>query len=181
MFASRPLFNLLQSTPRAGAAIRHRLRDLLLRFGSYMPSPTSASPRARTTVVPTELLTDAVLEAIKVRGIFVGDRLRDDRTETVAVDPSSDAMDVDGADAMAISARAREALMVVLRTRYEGRATAKDTRITLKGGGTLLVPGWVRERVADVLFEAGDEDEPSIVETVLSTILRVRQPRIRAD
>ncbi|EJD49546.1 actin-like ATPase domain-containing protein [Auricularia subglabra TFB-10046 SS5] len=41
------------------------------------------------------------------------------------------------------------------------------------GRGTLIVPGWVRERAAEVLFEGGDVDESSIAEVVLDSLLKV--------
>lgn len=37
----------------------------------------------------------------------------------------------------------------------------------------LLVPGWVRERAAEVLFD-GDEDEPNIVCCLLECLLKVK-------
>ncbi|KAG8905919.1 hypothetical protein FRB99_007999 [Tulasnella sp. 403] len=37
---------------------------------------------------------------------------------------------------------------------------------------TIIIPGWVRERAAEVLFEGGDVDERSIVELVLDTLLK---------
>lgn len=156
--------------------IRRRLRDLIARFGSYKPAPTSSAPRARRSAVPPELLTDALLEDMKVRGVFVGDRLREFESSVPRLDTGrgDDAMDVDGPDPSVLSARGHEALMLALRHRYEARATAKDVRVSVAGAGTLLVPGWIRERVADVLFETGDEDEPSIVEAVLTAVLKVR-------
>lgn len=39
--------------------------------------------------------------------------------------------------------------------------------------GSLLIPGWIREHAADVLFEPGDEDEPSIVQCTLMALVKV--------
>lgn len=39
--------------------------------------------------------------------------------------------------------------------------------------GTLQIPGWVRERAAEVLFEDGDVDESSVAEVILNTLLKV--------
>lgn len=41
------------------------------------------------------------------------------------------------------------------------------------GRGTLLIPGWVRERAAEVLFEGRDVDESSVAEVILDSLLRV--------
>ena len=94
-------------------------------------------------------------------------------TEVEDPTPSS-TMDVDQRHPAEASRLALDALMLTLRHRYESRATAKDVRVSLPQGAALLVPGWVRERAADVLFESGDEDEPSIVEAVLQVLVQVR-------
>lgn len=44
--------------------------------------------------------------------------------------------------------------------------------------GTLQIPGWVRERAAEVLFEDGDVDESSVAELILNTLLRVSIRRL---
>ncbi len=66
-----------------------------------------------------------------------------------------------------------------LYTRY---STATDLRIRVEpphsqqagtGRGTLIVPGWIRERAAEVLFEGGDVDESSVAEVILDSLLKV--------
>jgi hypothetical protein len=42
------------------------------------------------------------------------------------------------------------------------------------GRGTLIIPGWIRERAAEVLFEGGDVDECSVAELILDVILKVQ-------
>lgn len=46
--------------------------------------------------------------------------------------------------------------------------------ITLKDGtrANLLIPGWIRERTSEVLFE-GDEDEMSIAQSILDSLLKI--------
>ena len=39
--------------------------------------------------------------------------------------------------------------------------------------GTLIIPGWIRERAAEVLFEGGDVDESSVAEVILDSLLKV--------
>lgn len=64
---------------------------------------------------------------------------------------------------------------------YERHSTATDFLIhvnpppplTGTGKGGIRIPGWVRERSAEVLFQSGDVDEPSVAEVVLQTILKV--------
>lgn len=69
---------------------------------------------------------------------------------------------------------------------YRPQSSASALTVTLRpvqttSGPTnvkssLLVPGWIREHAADVLFEPGNEDEPSIVQSTLMTLLKVCDP-----
>lgn len=55
---------------------------------------------------------------------------------------------------------------------------ATDLQIAVGSGagrGVIIIPGWVRERAAEVLFMGGDVDERSVAETVLDTLRKVRQ------
>lgn len=81
--------------------------------------------------------------------------------------------------------------LVALKRRFGKSGTTRPLRIPVPslpgeglGNGTLLVPGWIRERVAEGLFDfkrAGedrDEDrgeEASVVEVVLAALLKVSQ------
>jgi actin-related protein len=64
---------------------------------------------------------------------------------------------------------------------YKNFSSATDLYhpITLKDGtrANLLIPGWIRERTVEVLFE-GDEDEPSIAQCILDSLLKL-QPDLR--
>jgi actin-related protein 10 len=82
--------------------------------------------------------------------------------------PSSEAAAPRGLDALA--------------SLYERHSTATAVRLPVvppaaqqvgTGRGTLLVPGWVRERAAEVLFAGGDVDEGSVAEAVLDALLKV--------
>ncbi|EIW57670.1 actin-domain-containing protein [Trametes versicolor FP-101664 SS1] len=69
-----------------------------------------------------------------------------------------------------------------LATMYGRHSTATDIHMrvdpppaqqTGTGRGTLIVPGWIRERAAEVLFEGGDVDESSVAEVILDCLLKV--------
>ncbi|RPD60207.1 actin-domain-containing protein, partial [Lentinus tigrinus ALCF2SS1-6] len=69
-----------------------------------------------------------------------------------------------------------------LATMYSRHSTATDIHMrvdpppsqqTGTGRGTLIIPGWIRERAAEVLFEGGDVDESSVAEVILDTLLKV--------
>ncbi len=65
---------------------------------------------------------------------------------------------------------------------YEEQSTATELLMAVNppvalqvgtGTGTLVIPGWVRERAAEMLFDGGDIDEQSIVETTLECLRKV--------
>jgi actin-related protein 10 len=65
---------------------------------------------------------------------------------------------------------------------YTRHSTATDLQIRVAppasqnigtGRGTLIIPGWIRERAAEVLFEGGDVDEGSVAEIILDSLLKV--------
>ncbi|KAJ8494402.1 hypothetical protein ONZ45_g13246 [Pleurotus djamor] len=69
-----------------------------------------------------------------------------------------------------------------LSTLYKRHSTATDLHMkvpaapssqTGPGRATLIIPGWIRERAAEVLFEGGDVDESSLAEVILDTLLKV--------
>lgn len=59
---------------------------------------------------------------------------------------------------------------------YKNFSNATDLYypITLQDGtrANLLIPGWIRERTVEVLFE-GDEDEPSIAQCIMDSLLKL--------
>jgi actin-related protein len=65
---------------------------------------------------------------------------------------------------------------------YKNFSSATDLYypITLSDGtrANLLLPGWIRERTVEVLFEGDEEDEPSIAQCILDSLLKV-QPDLR--
>ncbi|KAG6891366.1 hypothetical protein C0992_008077 [Termitomyces sp. T32_za158] len=218
IFAARPLYPQLRTTPLAGARFTSHIRALLLLFGTYLPPPSSLSaavnvPAAnRATRVPEEVLSDTVVEEIKTRCCFVGDVLgitTDTREEVLAEDdgseievPSSDTTHSEsdfshntGRESMSefsvVSSIARvpssdaprgEGHLQAISTMYTRHSTATDLHMqvvpppsqqTGTGRGTLIIPGWIRERAAEVLFEGGDVDEASVAEVILDSLLKV--------
>ena len=77
-----------------------------------------------------------------------------------------------------------ESHLQALATMYTRHSTATDLHMpvipppsqqTGTGRGTLIIPGWIRERAAEVLFEGGDVDESSLAEVILDVLLKVPQ------
>uniref|UniRef100_A0A0W0F1V0 Uncharacterized protein n=1 Tax=Moniliophthora roreri TaxID=221103 RepID=A0A0W0F1V0_MONRR len=232
IFASRPLFPQLRTTPLAGSRLSSHLRSLLLLFGTYLP-PTSPGPvnipmASRSMRVPAEVLTDSVLEDTLTRCCFVGEALisasaNDTREVTPGPDESTPS-EIDlppGSDATQsesdFSYAGRESTMSsaqmstsdfsvisnprapidprggsgsggenslnALANLYTRHSTATDLRLRIAppsgaghaglGYATLIIPGWIRERAAEILFEEGDVDEKSIAEVILDALLKV--------
>lgn len=76
---------------------------------------------------------------------------------------------------------AGESHLQSLATMYTRHSTATDLQMrvipppsqpTGTGRGTLIIPGWIRERAAEVLFEGGDVDESSLAEVILDALLK---------
>ncbi|KAJ7592903.1 actin-domain-containing protein [Mycena floridula] len=224
IFASRPLYPQLRTTPLAGFRLTAHLRALLLLFGTYLPPPTSLSaavniPAAnRSTRVPPEVLTDTVIDDIKTRCCFVGDSLTAEQEGMNSSAPATDEFNefdipassdrsesefsygfdnsnapsqresmsdfsvVSSAVAGAPGTGKNENPLQTLAAMYKRNSTATDLTIRVvpplqqqngTGNGTLIIPGWIRERCAEVLFEGGDVDESSIAEVVLDALLKV--------
>ena len=76
---------------------------------------------------------------------------------------------------------AQSKLLDSLRDLHAGSSVATDLSIPVPqptansfGPGTLVIPGWIRERAAEVLFECDPDDESdSIQDCVLNTLLKV--------
>lgn len=148
-----------------------RLRALLRHFGQYhSPSPEHAAAK----YVPRHILTDTLVERVLTESCFLNssppapsdpmdvDFQRDESSQDEA--PAEVTPDMDDMD-----------LMFALEERYS-QSTAKDWTVTLsprRGSGrcaVLIVPGWIREYVAEVLFGDGPSEEYSVPEIVLQTL-----------
>ncbi|KAI0833618.1 actin-domain-containing protein [Trametes gibbosa] len=77
--------------------------------------------------------------------------------------------------------QAGESRVQALATMYGRHSTATDIHMrvdpppaqqTGTGRGMLIIPGWIRERAAEVLFEGGDVDESSVAEVILDCLLK---------
>ncbi|RKP12315.1 actin family [Piptocephalis cylindrospora] len=152
VFDARPLFPYVASTVRAGKFLSKRLRRLLLTYASV-------STHGRPIV--ESMLTDEAVEEIKTRLLFASPF----RPMRGASDNSGAGEDEDE-DGMGDSG---ENWM-----RDTSAATDVEIRLRTSSGESLdlLIPGWVRERAAECLFD-GDEDAPSITQIVLDTLLRL--------
>lgn len=141
-------------TPLAGKTVTKRLKDLLFEHGRFIPPSNLHLSLAPQNNIPDNILTPELMEDIKSRVIFcsplmIGHQQQHDAATQIES--------------------------------YKNFSSATDLYypISLKDGtrANLLIPGWVRERAVEVLFE-GDEDEPSIAQCILGVLLKV-QPDLR--
>jgi len=95
---------------------------------------------------------------------------------------SSDFSIVSGSQVLPARSIRGEHKLQALANLYMRHSTATDLHLkvmppvsqqTGTGHGTLVVPGWIRERGSEVLFEGGDVDESSVAETILDCLLKV--------
>ncbi|KAM0754774.1 actin-like ATPase domain-containing protein [Meredithblackwellia eburnea MCA 4105] len=195
VFAARPLFPLLLSTPVAGNRVTSRLRSLLLQFGVYVPPPPSSSTLLAPTrgKIPREVLTEDLLEEIKTRYCFVGDPLppaNDEilRRASIASNTGARRASV-GPEPNAEDAEANEAEDDELLRRLERRYSRNSATTTISfkvpsfppssapvsgtRKGWIQVPGWVRERAAEVLFEEGTDDARNVPDLILESLLKL--------
>ncbi|KAI9483940.1 MAG: hypothetical protein EXX96DRAFT_479087 [Benjaminiella poitrasii] len=129
---------------------------LLFDHGRFIPPSNLHLSLAPQNSIPENILTPELLEDIKTRVIFCSPLMIVKQTQHDQ-DPASKIES------------------------YKNFSSATDLYfpIILKDGtkATLLIPGWIRERAVEVLFE-GDEDEPSIVQCILEGLLKL-QPDLR--
>lgn len=95
--------------------------------------------------------------------------------------PAAQAMDIDNVEPpQAASELENDALMDALAERYGGSSQATDWTMSIPSArgtgacGRLVVPGWLRQRVVEVLFGDGPDEEDSVPELILRTLEKVR-------
>lgn len=166
VYCSRPLYHLARSSPLAGRATQKRLCALLRHYGQYRPPGRVSSPLPPAGV-HLALLSDRVVERVLSEACFVAPTGPTTTPCASTAEPAEQLQEIDDA-----------ALMAALSDRYQP-STAADWHLAIpdsRGVGpaaALIVPGWMRERAAEVLFGDGPEEVPSVSELVLDTLLKV--------
>ncbi|KAL1919953.1 uncharacterized protein VTP21DRAFT_1885 [Calcarisporiella thermophila] len=166
IFSSRPLSPFVRSTPIAGKALTIRLHSLLLAHARLVPPSHLQRTLAPRLPIPEDLLTRDLVEEIKTRLLFVS---------PVMIPPEDDGAE-DDEDLVEKFQSASSATEVMYPIRLNGSGESSEGEI-----GYIVVPGWIRERAAECLFE-GDEDEASIPCCILDCLLKLpvdlRRPMI---
>ncbi|KAG8983817.1 hypothetical protein FRB90_005718 [Tulasnella sp. 427] len=223
VYSSRPMFSNIRTSPLAGARLTAHLRALLSLFASYRPPPTiirAAAQPSPATRVPEEILTEALVEEVKTKCLFVGtpfdptaseaddamevDQLSSASTGTPSESGRSSRLSMSEAQAPSSAAsgsrasgsglgstssshNVAESHLRSMAELYKRHANATDVHMKVvpppahaaaagsfnNARGTLIIPGWIRERATEVLFEGGDIDERNVVEMILDSLLKV--------
>jgi actin-related protein 10 len=125
------------------------------------PSPPPAG-------VHLAVLTDRLVERVLSESCFVSQVAPRGTPHPSSDEPAEALNDIDDA-----------ALMSLLSDRYRSSSSAADWHLSIpaaRGVGscaTLIVPGWIRERAAEILFGDGPDEAQSLSELVLDTLLKV--------
>lgn len=186
VFCSRPLFHLSRSTPLAGRALHRRLKALLRHHATYLAPPASLSNLARRPVqpIPASLLSDELIDRIITEACFVAESAPDEQTGQERPRRGDDEDDDPDVETLENDDHEIEnAFVTRLEARYASGTTARDWCIPVSptptdaksmGPGTLIVPGWIRERAVEVLFgDQMDDEADSLPDAILRCILRV--------
>ena len=146
---------MISSSPIAGKAFLDRLGSLVNRYARWAP-PTGADgePEQRRTTLKG-------LEKIRM-GCFVAPRGMDGRVGG-RMYSDEEMMEIYGG-----SSSTTTTMTGTKDTRFS--LTPDEARLGIKA---VLVPGWIRERTAEVFFEMGEEDEKSVQEVVCDTLVKV--------
>jgi actin-related protein 10 len=117
---------------------------------------------------------DRVVERVLTEGCTVASSRATSNVQT-------DAMDIDSTEENTIESE--EQLAKELKERYGSPdLPSKSFRIphspsARDGTGTLVVPGWILERAAEILFEPEDDlESDTVLEAILATLLKVSWP-----
>ncbi|CDU22934.1 uncharacterized protein SPSC_01564 [Sporisorium scitamineum] len=202
VYYGRPLTSHTVSTTRAGKRLNARLKRLLLRYGKFVAAQASLqdsakSLRERTHPIDPSMLTDDRLEQIKSKALFVSsydpnlNELEDLFAEmelestdsqakssdsirqkcstastatpfTFAVTPES--VDPQGTASLIQSVSAPPTLSSSMLAGASGTGQAS---------GVIAIPGWLRERAAEFLFDKGDHDDPGLIDMTVLAISKL--------
>ncbi|CAG8620704.1 6589_t:CDS:2, partial [Paraglomus occultum] len=152
-FSARPLTSFIRTTPLAGRALTKRLKNLLC-----MSAEMIIPPETKKVPVIPKYLTHTIIEDIKTRFLFVSP-MHFPANGVIGVAEKTPEEDIE--------------------KKYATDSKVEDLYYPIALGtvggknqiGTLVVPGWIRGRAAEVLFE-GDEDESSVVGCLLESLLK---------
>ncbi|KAJ3329631.1 hypothetical protein HDU76_007528, partial [Blyttiomyces sp. JEL0837] len=198
IYDGRPLIHMIHTVPLAGNAVTGRLKLLLKNHGSLvqdfsLPNPPSTDPAVTSTdqvLSPTSPMSPNYTSSTEPTAVTSGstasasssqqqqhlpDGLLDSITPETWEDLKARTCFVGGFPTFRDVSHDNREVAYPYRERaipytiYSSIATPVLWRVS--HSERILVPGWVRERAAEVLFE-GDDDGESVASVVLETLMR---------
>ncbi|KAF9427042.1 hypothetical protein BGZ94_005570 [Podila epigama] len=155
IYASRPLTSFIRTTPRAGKFLSTHLKQLLREKCpiSLVDNPTDLR------IIPEGMLTSAFLETIKCRLLFASPLIINARDNIGEEEMNNNYRDVSTSTEVHVEVWLEEE----------------------QARGILAIPGWIRERACECLFN-GDEDAESLTNCILEAVSKapsdLRRPLI---
>ncbi|KAJ2161958.1 hypothetical protein GGF46_001054 [Coemansia sp. RSA 552] len=149
VYDARPMSSLLTVSPMAGRALWANLRGLLVRYASFEPAGESGG--SVTEDMLDDALCERLLQLLYVSPVAVPESMRDHVSVGKVQSPA------------------------IGWFQSSVTATATAVRVTLtRPPGRLLIPCWVRERVAEVLL-VGDSaaEHMGLVDAIVQCLARV--------
>lgn len=168
VFHGRPLYPHIVTTPRAGRAFLQRLRGLIAAHGRVIPAQDHEAQR------PSPLpVKNATIDAVTPR-VAPSESRAPASADEVAARLDTTWLE----DFRARGCFVGQAIPVGDEDLYESASTAKDATVDIPKGedgksDRITVPGWIRERAAEIFFETDDEDRLSIQECILECLLKL--------
>ncbi|KAG0215105.1 hypothetical protein BGX28_000810 [Mortierella sp. GBA30] len=155
IYAFRPMTPFIRTTPRAGKFLSAHLKQLLREKCpiSLVDNPTDLR------IIPEGMLTSAFLENIKTRLLFASPLIITAKDNVNEEEMNNNFRDVSTSSEVHVEVWLEEE----------------------QARGILAIPGWIRERASECLFN-GDEDAESLTDIILESILKspsdLRRPLI---
>ncbi|KAJ2595131.1 hypothetical protein GGF39_003943 [Coemansia sp. RSA 1721] len=164
VYDCRPLVSCMVSTPMGGNALFRNLKQLVLRFGKFVPfggGQTKKDGDVKECAVDELALSDDTVRFLMTKLIYAS---------PIAIPKSF------GRPPPGLSVGIAEGDLVEW---FESSITASNevTKLTVdcpkNGRGSLMFPTWIRERAAEILF-SGDmsEDHQGIVQSIVQSIAK---------
>ncbi|KAJ1945002.1 hypothetical protein EC988_005852, partial [Linderina pennispora] len=157
VYDGRPLVPYMTSTPLAGEALLESLKSLIKKHAQFVPFDGNA----RGVAITDDMLSDDVCRHIQTKILYVSPLSIPSTLSKKTIELSVGEVDPRLVEWFEQSITGSPTITLTISTKTHGH-------------GTLKIPGWVRERAAEVLL-AGDstEDCMGLVEAIVACIENV--------
>lgn len=165
IFDARPLFTYAKSTPMAGKVLSQRLKSMIVASAKIFDS---------SQPIVSSMLSDDIIEDIQTRFLFVSPFRINHMLQSPPTSRSMSMSKTVSIDSVLLGVP-KGSDTESYEKRYHETSAATDVKYHFRRADNnemtaMTIPGWIRERAAEVLFEGWDEDQPSIADTILAAL-----------